>query len=115
LIHFFTDSRSWSETVSACREAEALRPELWDDLSQRWQNERVYCHPESPAIRELVQAAAHAGRRHCNQVHWLFQWCFDHLRYGRLEAPWFPLVRTDEDVLRLREGTCGDFAHLFVA
>jgi hypothetical protein len=48
-------------------------------------------------------------------VHWLFRWCLDHLRYGRLEAPWFPVVRTDEDVLRLREGTCGDFAHLFVA
>lgn len=115
MIRLFTDIRSWSETVSLCRAAEALRPERWDDLWQQWQAERVYCHPDSPAVRALVRQAVQAGRRHSDQVHWLFQWCRDQLRYGRLAAPWFPLVRTDEDVLRLREGTCGDYAHLLVA
>lgn len=92
-----------------------MAPDQWDHLWQRWQAERIYCHPSGERVQALVRQAAAVGRPPVDQVRWLFQWFLENLQYGRLESPWFPLVRTDEDVLRWREGTCGDFAHLFVA
>ena len=37
----------------------------------------------------------------------------ENLAYGRLKEPWFPLNRTDLDVLKIGEGTCGEYAQVF--
>lgn len=76
---------------------------------------KKYCHPESAAINAIIALIPPSMEEDDEKAKWLFHWCIEKLNYGRLKKPLFPLVRTDLDVLELKEGTCGDFSHLFVS
>ncbi|MDO4866911.1 MAG: transglutaminase-like domain-containing protein [Clostridia bacterium] len=45
----------------------------------------------------------------------LLAWFDNNIEYSRLNAPFFPLQRSDLDVLSMRSGTCGDYANLIVS
>jgi hypothetical protein len=78
-------------------------------------NQRIYCHPNSTEIKNLIKSIPTNNKTNYEKAKWIFDWCVNNLEYGRLKKPFFPLIRTDLDVLELKEGTCGDFSNLFVS
>jgi len=76
---------------------------------------KTHCHPRHPGIREIIRRIPPECASDSQKAKWLFEWRLNHLSYGRLKKPLFPLIRTDLDMLELKEGTCGDFSHLFVS
>lgn len=48
----------------------------------------------------------------CNNI---FAWFDCNVKYTRLNAPFFPLQRSDLDLLIMRSGTCGDYSNLLVS
>lgn len=45
----------------------------------------------------------------------LFIWFDNNVEYSRLNAPFFPLQRSDLDVLNMKSGTCGDYSNFMVS
>ena len=45
----------------------------------------------------------------------LLVWFDQNIKYSRLNAPLFPLQRSDLDVISMRSGTCGDYSNLCVS
>ncbi len=75
----------------------------------------TYIHPHHEKIRELIRN--HIPHREnlqriCTD---LFHWFDENIAYSRLNAPFFPLQRSDLDVLSMHSGTCGDYANLLVS
>lgn len=88
------------------------------NLKQLLQNailHKKYCNPDNSQVIELISYIPLDLKCDLQKAKWLYDWCLDNLDYGRLKKPYFPLVRTDLDVLELKEGTCGDFSHLFIS
>lgn len=75
----------------------------------------TYIHPGDKAIKAFVKAHIHDlcdVRAVCDD---LFRWFDENVKYSRLNAPFFPLQRSDLDVLSMRSGTCGDYSNLIVS
>lgn len=45
----------------------------------------------------------------------ILRWFDENMEYSRLNSPYYPLQRSDVDTLRMKSGTCGDYANLIVS
>lgn len=72
-------------------------------------------HPAAPEMSTFAkELQAHANSLPQTIAH-LMDWFDQNIAYSRLDAPYFPLQRSDLDVLALRSGTCGDYSCLAVS
>ena len=78
-------------------------------------NQDEYIHPQSFEIERFLKELRLEGLPLHRVVVKLFLWFDGNISYSRLNAPYFPLQRTDLDVLKMRSGTCGDYANLLVS
>ena len=74
-----------------------------------------YIHPDSDEITALAETLQKSAGSAEQFIQRLLAWFDENIAYSRLSAPLFPLQRSDLDVLKLRSGTCGDFANLVVS
>ena len=77
------------------------------------QNE--FIHPGSPEIGRFIDELRLRDLPLNGVAGELFRWFDGNVSYSRLNAPYHPLQRSDLDVLRMRSGTCGDYANLVVS
>lgn len=72
-----------------------------------------YIHPYSDGIRALVEKlGADSAEGFLKK---LLAWFDENIAYSRLDSPFYPLQRSDLDLLNMRCGTCGDFSNLIVS
>lgn len=74
-----------------------------------------YIHPDDKVILDFADSISQGStdiRAICKN---LFAWFDDNAAYSRLNAPFFPLQRSDLDVLSMKAGTCGDYSNLLVS
>ena len=74
-----------------------------------------YIHPHAQEIRYFVKEIQGGGCTIHQFIKNLLLWFDEQITYSRLNMPFFPLQRSDLDVLRMKSGTCGDFANLVVS
>jgi len=75
----------------------------------------TYIHPNDKRIDEFIKDNIR-DRSDINTVsNALLAWFDKNVEYSRLNAPFFPLQRSDLDVLSMRSGTCGDYSNLIVS
>ena len=74
-----------------------------------------YIHPESAEIKRFINELHLQGMLLGDVVKELFLWFDDNISYSRLNAPYYPLQRSDLDVLKMKSGTCGDYSNLVVS
>ena len=75
----------------------------------------AYIHPNDKRIDEFIKDNVR-DRSDINTVsNALLAWFDKNVEYSRLNAPFFPLQRSDLDVLSMRSGTCGDYSNLIVS
>ncbi len=74
-----------------------------------------YIHPDDPAILAFSARIAPENAPLETVCRNLFAWFDANIAYSRLNAPLYPLQRSDLDVLSMRSGTCGDYASLLVS
>lgn len=77
--------------------------------------DRKLVHPNHGEVIELIDELNLRADKPAEIVEKLRIWFDANISYGRLCQPFYPLQRSDLDVLRLREGTCGDYANLAVS
>ncbi len=75
----------------------------------------AYIHPNDKTIAELVQNSLPSRGSLQAVCQDIFRWFDENIAYSRLNSPFFPLQRSDLDVLSMRCGTCGDYANLLVS
>ena len=75
----------------------------------------TYTHPDCKEIEEFIQQ--HIVDRSTLKTVWncFERWFDNNVKYSRLNAPFFPLQRSDLDVIAMRAGTCGDYSNLLVS
>lgn len=74
-----------------------------------------YIHPTDQAILAFGREMSRDGVDLPSICRNLLRWFEEHAAYSRLNAPFFPLQRSDLDVLTMQAGTCGDYANLIVS
>ncbi|MBQ7920712.1 MAG: hypothetical protein IJ324_12325 [Lachnospiraceae bacterium] len=74
-----------------------------------------YIHPTDSRIKEFIELLGLHDKSLEVVIHELFKWFDQNVSYTRLNAPLYPLQRSDLDVLEMRAGTCGDFSNLIVS
>lgn len=75
----------------------------------------TYIHPDDKAIENFIRKNIrnkNSLKAVCDE---LFAWFDRNAAYSRLNAPFFPLQRSDLDVISMQAGTCGDYANLLVS
>lgn len=77
--------------------------------------DKKYLHPDSAEIQSLICQIKEDAASVQAMVDNLFVWFDQNIQYSRLNAPFFPLQRSDLDVLQMKSGTCGDYANLVVS
>lgn len=75
----------------------------------------TYIHPTEPVIRDFAARFSRDGADLRTVCRRLLTWFEGHVAYSRLNAPFWPLQRSDLDVLAMGAGTCGDYANLMVS
>ncbi len=75
----------------------------------------TYIHSNNEKIHEFVQDNIHDRSSLQTICKELFTWFDENIKYSRLNAPFFPLQRSDLDVLSMQSGTCGDYSNLLVS
>lgn len=80
-----------------------------------FEGEYHYIHPGCAEVcalcAQMEQGAADIRALFSN----LFAWFDENIEYSRLNAPYFPLQRSDTDLLKMKSGTCGDYSNLIVS
>lgn len=74
-----------------------------------------YIHSDDAIIDAFVKQNIHNKsdiRTVCDD---LLIWFDNNVKYSRLNAPFFPLQRSDLDVVAMLSGTCGDYSNLIVS
>ncbi len=79
------------------------------------QIDNTYINPESLLIKELVNEISKNMISKNDIIINLLKWFDNNISYSRLNSPFFPLQRSDIDVLNMKSGTCGDYANLIVS
>lgn len=74
-----------------------------------------YIHSEDSRIAAFIEAHIHDTSSVRAVSESLLLWFDKNVRYSRLNAPFFPLQRSDLDVFSMRCGTCGDYSNLIVS
>ena len=75
----------------------------------------TYIHSDDPKIDKFIQdniTNRNSIGAVCDE---LFCWFDKNVKYSRLNAPFFPLQRSDLDVISMSAGTCGDYSNLLVS
>lgn len=75
----------------------------------------AYIHPTDKQILDFSKIFYNDGSNLeliCKKI---FAWFDGNVAYSRLNAPFFPLQRSDLDLLRMGSGTCGDYSNLLVS
>ena len=75
---------------------------------------RTYIHPDDERIGAFIRDSIRGGSIR-EAAEDLLAWFDENVGYSRLNAPFFPLQRSDLDVLAMRSGTCGDYSNLIVS
>lgn len=75
----------------------------------------TYIHPEDERIIEFSEKMSEGCSGLEAVCKRLFTWFDENIEYSRLNAPFFPLQRSDIDLLMMRSGTCGDYSNLLVS
>lgn len=75
----------------------------------------TYIHINDDKIKEFIAENIH-DKSNLNTVATdLLNWFDRNVEYSRLNAPFFPLQRSDLDVISMKSGTCGDYSNLIVS
>ena len=76
-----------------------------------------YIHPFSEEIREFVNDLADYSADPSAEefIKKLLAWFDENISYSRIDHPFYPLQRSDLDLLFMKCGTCGDFSNLIVS
>lgn len=75
----------------------------------------TYIHANNEKIDEFIQNNIQDRSNIKTICDELFAWFDKNITYSRLIAPFFPLQRSDLDVLSMQSGTCGDYSNLLVS
>ena len=75
----------------------------------------TYIHPSDEKIKEFIQKLELGNKGLKEIIHSIFKWFDSDVKYSRLNAPFYPLQRSDLDVLNMLSGTCGDYSNLLVS
>lgn len=75
----------------------------------------AYIHPNDPYIQIFAKSLCRNGLDLRSVCKALLDWFDQNIAYSRMNAPFFPLQRSDLDVLTMKAGTCGDYASLIVS
>lgn len=78
-------------------------------------NSDEYIHPRSSEIEGFISELHLWNLPLSSVVETLLRWFDDNIAYSRLNAPYYPLQRSDLDLLKMRSGTCGDYSNLIVS
>ena len=73
---------------------------------------KTYIHPNDEKIKEFIQKLEVKHKDLEEVVHVIFKWFDSNVQYSRLNAPFYPLQRSDLDVLDMLSGTCGDYSEI---
>lgn len=74
-----------------------------------------YIHPQSVEIEDFINELHLWNMPLSSVVETLLSWFDINTSYSRLNAPYYPLQRSDLDVLVMKSGTCGDYSNLVVS
>jgi len=74
-----------------------------------------YIHPQSFEIEYFINELHLLDLPLNSVVKTLFLWFDNNISYSRLNAPYYPLQRSDLDVLKMKSGTCGDYSNLIIS
>lgn len=74
-----------------------------------------YIHPTDEKIKSFIKDLDLEGKNLEETTGILLKWFDTFVTYSRLDAPFFPLQRSDLDVLNMLSGTCGDYSNLLVS
>lgn len=75
----------------------------------------TYIHPDCEEIKSFIEEVI-GDRKELKQIcETIFAWFDNNITYSRLNSPFFPLQRSDLDVLKMKSGTCGDYSNLIVS
>lgn len=75
----------------------------------------TYIHPDDKAIENFILKNVKKKSSLKTVCDELFNWFDGNVKYSRLNAPFFPLQRSDLDVISMQAGTCGDYSNLLVS
>lgn len=75
----------------------------------------TYIHPVDKVIDEFIRENIKDKSSIKSVCDELLEWFDKNVKYSRLNAPFFPLQRSDLDVISMRAGTCGDYSNLLVS
>lgn len=75
----------------------------------------TYIHPADKNISDFTTAICNSNNDLETICRSIFAWFDSNVAYSRLQAPFFPLQRSDLDLLTMKAGTCGDYANLLVS
>jgi hypothetical protein len=75
----------------------------------------TYIHVNDKRISEFIEKNIHDKLNIGAVAVDLLTWFDKNVEYSRLNAPFFPLQRSDLDVISMKSGTCGDFSNLIVS
>ena len=78
-------------------------------------NSDEYIHPQSPEIDYFINELSLWNLPLNSILEMLLLWFESNVSYSRLNAPYYPLQRSDLDVLKMKSGTCGDYSNLIVS
>lgn len=75
----------------------------------------TYIHPESEMIKKFIETVI-GDENHLEQIcKTIFAWFDNNISYSRLNTPFYPLQRSDLNVLEMKSGTCGDYSNFIVS
>ena len=75
----------------------------------------TYIHPADKHISDFSTAICKNDSGLETMCRSIFAWLDSNVEYSRLQAPFFPLQRSDLDLLAMKAGTCGDYSNLLVS
>ena len=83
--------------------------------SEFWKEGMNYIHINDRIIVDFIEKNISKKRNISAVAVDLLTWFDKNVEYSRLNAPFFPLQRSDLDVISMKSGTCGDFSNLIVS
>ena len=75
----------------------------------------TYIHVNDKRIHDFIETNIRDKSNIQTVAAALLAWFDKNVEYSRLNAPYYPLQRSDVDVISMRAGTCGDFSNLIVS
>lgn len=75
----------------------------------------AYIHPNDERVKQWMDDLHLEEKELKDVIQTIFAWFDEYITYSRLNAPWYPLQRSDLDVLEMLAGTCGDYSNLIVS